>query len=346
MIKHDNNAFDYLKKEYQSSGISPSGFWDQYVQDICKEINENGFKNYGSNYKLTYGGFGDTPKITPRPLFRKILKLPVLYRFFEKKYVYFVINRVKKTFFHNLINDDFSKKELLIHLAEKLHDKTIKSRLVRKVDVNQKEIPHSYTKGAIYLDIIEKIISFNNLEINIKNLFNSNVIDIGGGIGSILHSFYEYNILNDINPQSSFVLLDQFPVSYIAKQSLEYFTDSEVLILDKTNDNTLKKGKLHIMQNTSSSELRNMDFSLFFNSSSFQEMDEKHVFEYCEFIEKNASDESYLACFLYPSNQEKNSDKAVVKILNNRFTLLGWDKNYFDKYRGGTSGILYLYKVK
>ena len=98
MIKHNEESYLKLKNEYDDSENKPSSFWHQYVNDICNEIEKNGFKNYGTSYKLTYGGFGDTPKITPRPLLRKIFKIPLIYKYFEKKYVYFVLDRVKKKF--------------------------------------------------------------------------------------------------------------------------------------------------------------------------------------------------------------------------------------------------------
>ena len=345
MIKHNEESYLKLKNEYDDSENKPSSFWHQYVNDICNEIEKNGFKNYGTSYKLTYGGFGDTPKITPRPLLRKIFKIPLIYKYFEKKYVYFVLDRVKKNFYNNLSKDQFAKMDLLIHLSKKLNIKTINSKVVRKILVEGNQIPHSYTKGAIYLDIIEKIIDFYNLKIDFNNLFNSNIIDIGGGIGSILHCYFEFNKINNFNKKALFILLDQFPVSYIAKQNLEYFTENKVSILSD-NNSLINGSKMYVLQNTTSSKLTNLNISFYFNSSSFQEMEEYQVLDYCKFIENNAAEESYLASFLYPSNNDLNSDKAILKILSNKFNLLGWDKNYFDKYQGGTSGILYLYKIR
>lgn len=344
MLKHIEEDYNKLKNSYKQNNSNTSLYWLNYVKDICEEIERNGFKNYGSNYKLTSGGFGDTPKISPRPSLRRLFKIPIIYKYLEKKYVYYVIKKTKLNYFNHLKNDDFSKVDLLEHIAKKIHYKTLKSTVVRRINIDKFEIPASYSKGAVYLDIIEKIIDFYKLPIKINNLFESNVIDIGGGIGSIVHSFYEFNSLHNFNPKANFILLDQFPVSYIGKQNLEYFSGQKVFLYNKSERELISKSKLSVIQSSNIHDYTNLNVSFFFNSSSFQEMDISQVEEYCDFIKNNAAQNAYLACFLYPSNKKENSDKAVVEILNTNFELLGWDKNYFDKY-GGAPGILYLYSV-
>lgn len=233
MLKHNKEDYNGLKKDYQQSHRDSSLYWSNYVKDICDEIEKNGFKNYGSNYKLTSGGFGDTPKIPPRPSLRRLFKIPFIYKYLEKKYVDYINKKTKLNYFNHLKSDDFSKVDLLEHIAKKIHNKTLKSTVVRRVNINEYEIPASYTKGGVYLDIIEKIIDFYKLPLKINDLFESNVIDIGGGIGSIIHSFYEYNSLYNLNSTANFILLDQFPVTYIGKQNLEYFTGQKVFLQKK-----------------------------------------------------------------------------------------------------------------
>ena len=343
IIRHNVKLYERLKLEYQNSDIEPSQYWKNYVHSICNEIEKNGLEYYGKKYILNSGGFGDTPKITPRPLIRKIFKIPFIYKFLEKKYVYYQLKKIRKNFFNHLKNDDFSKVELLEFISNKIDKKTRNSNIIRTVEVNSNLIPHSYAKGSICLDIIEKIIEFQNLDLGINDLFKNNVVDIGGGVGSIIHSFYEYKLMKSYHPSSKFILLEQFPVSYIAKQSLEYFCDDNIEMIDLNTNNS--SSKILVCQNTSLKDINNLNVSLYFNSSSFQEMDKKQIEEYCDFMEKNKAHNCYLACFLYPSNKSNNSDKEVLKILNKKFKLIGWDKNYFDKYQGGIQGNLYLYTL-
>lgn len=337
---HDKKLFDRLYDDYKKNTSKiASKFWENYVKSISNELEVNGLKNFGKKFIITLGGFGDIPKLTPRPLVRRVFKIPLIYKFLEKKYTYYIVNNVKNNFFNLLKNDKFELSDLLIHLGNKLNTKTLPFKLIRTVKINNNLIPHSYTKGAINLDIILKVIDFYNLNISFEDLYAKNIMDIGGGIGSILHSFKEHNEMNKYNQNSKYYLIEQFPVSYLAYKNLLYFNDDDVSINSDNN-------KLNVITNTSIGSLNYLNISFFFNSSSFQEMDINQIEEYISFIKTHASKKSYLACFLYPSNKELSSDKKVVRLMNNHFELLGWDKNYYDKYRGAIQGILYLYKVK
>ncbi|MDC0966628.1 putative sugar O-methyltransferase [Alphaproteobacteria bacterium] len=344
-MEHDVETYQNLKKEYDNAIMNKtSDYWSGYIQDIVSEIEENGLSNFGKKYIANAGGFGDAPKITKRPLIRKLCKIPFIYHFLEKKYVEFRLGRVKTTFFNNLRNSKyFSQVDLLEYIAKKIDNRTRTVSPLRIVDIDKFQIPHSYTKGAIYLHMIDKIIEFNDLNISMKDIMANNVMDIGGGIGSILHTFYEFNQFKRINVNSKFFLLDQFPVSYIARQNLRFFSEQNVAIF---NGGLLDDTNIYVIQNTSNKSFRNNNISLFLNSSSFQEMDNEQVLEYIDLIKSNAAENSYLASFLYPSFKKENSDKATIRILNDNFELLGWEKNYFDIYWGGVSGILYLYKIK
>jgi hypothetical protein len=336
---HDKKLFARLYDDFKITSKNSSKYWDNYVKSIVNEIEVNGLKNFGKKFVITSGGFGDVPKLTPRPLARRVFKIPIIYKFLEKKYTYYLVNKIKNNFFNLLRNDKFELSDLLIHLGNKLNTKTKPFNLIRTVKIKNNLIPHSYTKGAINLDIILKVIDFYNLNISFEDLYAKNIMDIGGGIGSILHSFKEHNEMNKYNQDSKYYLIEQFPVSYLAYKNLLYFNDGDVSI-NSDND------KLNVITNTSIGSLNYLNISFFFNSSSFQEMDINQIEEYISFIKTHASKKSYLACFLYPSNKQLSSDKKVVRVMNNHFELLGWDKNYYDKYQGGIQGILYLYKVK
>ena len=336
---HDKKLYAKLVDDYKRGSKKSSKFWDNYVKNISDEVEINGLENFGKKYVITSGGFGDIPKLSPRPLARRVFKIPLIYKFLEKKYTYFLVNRVKNNFFNFLKNDEFELSDLLIHLGNKLNKKTRPFKLIRTVKIKNNLIPHSYTKGAILLDIILKITDFNNLNISFKDLYARNVMDIGGGIGSILHSYKEHNEINKYNQDSKYYLIEQFPISYLAYKNLLYFNDGDVSI--NSDDD-----KLNVITNTSIDSIDYLDISFFSNSSSFQEMDTTQIEEYISFIKKHASKKSYMACFLYPSNKQLSFDKKVVRLMNKHFELLGWDKNYYERYGGAISGILYLYKVK
>ena len=98
MIKHNEESYLKSKNEYDDSESKSSPFWHKYINDICNQIEKNGYKNCQTSHNLVYVSFGNTPKIKPRSILRKIFRIPFIYRYFEKKYVYLVLNRVKKNF--------------------------------------------------------------------------------------------------------------------------------------------------------------------------------------------------------------------------------------------------------
>ena len=61
---------------------------------------------------------------------------------------------------------------------------------------------------------------------------------------------------------------------------------------------------------------------MFFNSNSFQEMDEKQIRLYVKFMRRNKSKNSLLACFFY-ANQRNASDEKALSIFKNEFKFVG-----------------------
>ncbi len=341
-MKFDKKQYQKLKEIDKINLNSHSDFWKEYVHTIDLELSKNGFKNFGNKYSSNAGGFGDAPKITPRPFLRRIFKIPLIYRMLELFWVKALTKKTETSFFSYLESEKLTTINLLRHIANKVNEQTKELDIIRVINVDDKIIPHSYTKGAIHLHMIEKIISQNHLKISFNDIYNNNIIDIGGGIGNILHSYYEYNKINKFNPNSKFCILEQFPVSYMAKENISYMSGVNVKVYNNDND---EYGEINVIQNSSIANISKLNVSFYFNSSSFQEMNKNQIIEYIDFIKLNSSKNSYLGCFLYPSSKRSNSDRAVLSILNNHFKLLGWEHNYFDKHIGAITGIMYLYQV-
>ena len=165
-MKFDKKIYLELKKLDSNNEGTHSEYWKKYIDLIDQELFTNGFKNFGNKYHTNAGGFGDAPKVTPKPLFRKILRIPFLYKKAELFYVKFFLKRLRTTFFPFLEKENLSTKNLLRYIAQKVSNKTKKLKIIRTMEVDDKIIPHSYSKGAIHLHMIEKIISYNKLDIS------------------------------------------------------------------------------------------------------------------------------------------------------------------------------------
>lgn len=81
---HDKKLFDRLYDDFKNTSKISSKYWENYVKSISNELEVNGLKNFGKKFIITSGGFGDIPKLTPRPLARRVFKIPLIYKFLEK----------------------------------------------------------------------------------------------------------------------------------------------------------------------------------------------------------------------------------------------------------------------
>ena len=45
MIKHNEESYLKSKNEYDDSESKSSPFWHKYINDICNQIEKNGYKN-------------------------------------------------------------------------------------------------------------------------------------------------------------------------------------------------------------------------------------------------------------------------------------------------------------
>jgi hypothetical protein len=184
-------------------------------------------------------------------------------------------------------------------------------------------------------------------------------MDIGGGYGPVIDIFYTYKNQNLIGNGSINYQLEQFPVSFIANQYLNYRHKGKVLdpILnanfDYENQEHLNQS-FRILQSSVSNLVKGLNIKFFFNSNSFQEMDKEQVEEYVRFMKDNSAETSFLGSFYYNTgagdakksqvwNSEKGSIHASIDLFNREFKLI--DKIDFAM-NGYVPGTLFLYELK
>ena len=109
--------------------------------------------------------------------------------------------------------------------------------------------------------------------------------------------------------------------------------------------------QLRVIQSGFVTDLESLNIKFFFNSNSFQEMDESHIYEYSEFIKRNKSTESYLSFFHYQDSVAKNK-KEQLWLDNDQHVYINLFKNEFDlievvdfELHGYVSGKLYFFKL-
>lgn len=345
---YDKKLFKLFKNSYYSIKYDPSQYWKSYVDEIIKVIEKDHLNKFGRDYILTKG-FGDAIKYTPKNKIRKILRIPFLYKFAEKKLTLHRYGKAKKTIFSKakkLITDE----KLVNKLSESLDLTTRNLGIERCIYVYNKMIPWRYLMFILYYELLLKILINNNIKYDIKSLINGNFMDIGGGYGSVADGIYILKSMLGIGKGTVNQVLDQFPVSFIANQYLSYRHPNKIINpLLKTDDYKKNKSKdegsfFQVIQSNVSNKLKNQNITLYFNSNSFQEMNLTQVKNYVKMIKTNKAALSFLACYLYDSDNKNNSPQKVINVLNSEFELLGFEE-YENKEGGFVPGGLYLYKI-
>lgn len=351
-LNFDREIFDEFTESYEKHRFKHSKYWDEYVNLIIKEIKKNKLQDFGRNRDLTKG-FGDALGVTKRPKIRKLLLFPFFYKPVEKFLTKRKQLKNQKNVFNsssNFFSNDFIKK-----LANEL-DKTVSDLGIDRFnEVDNKKLPWRYLQAAAYIELLERIINKNIKDSSLSKILNGNTIDIGGGYGPTIDTINIFKNLNGIGAGSTDYILEQYPVSFIANQYLTY-RNKQILspILSKNHKNvTLNDtfSQLRVIQSGFVTDLESLNIKFFFNSNSFQEMDESHIYEYREFIKRNKSTESYLSFFHYQDSVGKNKNEQLW-LDNGQHGYINLFKNEFNlievvdfELHGYVSGKLYFFKL-
>ena len=345
---YDKELFKLFKKSYYSIKYDPSQYWKSYVEQIINVIENDHLDQFGKDYILTKG-FGDAIKYTPKKKIRKILRIPYLYKFVEKKLALYRYGKAKKTIFSKA-KKFITDYNLVNKISDSLDSTTRNLKIERYVYVYNKKIPWRYLMFILYYELLLKILRKNNIKYDIKSLINGNFMDIGGGYGSVADGIYILKSMLGTGKGTVNQVLEQFPVSFIANQYLSYRYPKKIINpllrteVYKNNDYKDEASFFQVIQSNISNKLKNQNITLYFNSNSFQEMTLTQIKNYIQMMKTNKAVLSFLACYLYDSDKNNNNPLKVVKILNSEFNLLGSEK-YENKEEGFVKGTLYLYKI-
>jgi len=313
-------------------------------------------QDFGINYNLTRG-FGDAMSYPKRPKIRSILKLPFLYEPVEKFLANRNQNHKSKTVFASS-KDFFTQKDLIEKISSELDTVTERLAVNRFNYINGNKVPWRYLQALVYIELIALMLNKDSNHLIIKDLFDGNTMDIGGGYGPVIDTLHTFKEINAIGKSSINYQLEQFPVSFIANQYLEYRHKGRVLqpILDSDNNEINTENyeqNFRIIQSSISNKIQNLGIRFFFNSNSFQEMDKEQIEAYVEFMNNNKSDKSYLACYFYNTgagdskksqvwHSSKGNIHASIDLFNSEFSLVDSINFSMDGFVPGT---LFLYKL-
>ena len=330
---HDDGLFDL----FQKNQVPPSEYWEPYVKLILDEIKRAKLDGFGRTYNLTRG-FGDAkayPKDIKHPnriptRIERYLRYPWLFLPAEKLVTDFrTFQKTRKTY--NLISHLLKDEPLVSAITREVSPDCKRLGVNRLYKIGNDHIPWSYFQGLFYYELISEILESRQTS-TIKDAFDGNFMDIGGGYGPFVDSVSIFKKHYKIANHSINYLLDQFPVAYIGNQYLQFRHPNQLLkplVSKKFNENAgieedkkLDGSFFRVIQNSATEALENLKIKMFFNSNSFQEMDEKQIRLYVRFMRRNKSKNSLLACFFY-ANQRNASDEEALSIFKNEFKFVG-----------------------
>ena len=135
-------------------------------------------------------------------------------------------------------------------------------------------------------------------------------MEIGNGSGK------QIEVIKKLYPNLSFFIFDIPPQLYVAEQYLSAIFPDSVVSYRKTREmNTIPdqcKGKIFIFGNWKISELKNFEYDMFWNSTSFQEMEPHVVLNYLKYV--NQQTKKYIFLHLMPKGVKKNSKNTSMTV--------------------------------
>ena len=329
-----------VSSQYWSTHVGESTRGDEHLGQLSRikaALAKEGLSGFGTNPDTTFG-FGDASKFNPRPRLRRLIKIPVVYKMIEKYSVIYSINKYKNSFFA-CYKKIFKDLNFVHYMFDQLTQSTKNLKIRCAISLEGKLVPRRSLFFLINLEKIKVILKRANSNLELRDILDGNYMDIGGAYGGPIDVVHLYKKFHKIGKGSISYVLEQFPVSYVANQYLEYrhegdilpptFLDNEIIPTDiSKTDETAGIGShsfLRIIQNTSAKSSSGksssgLDINFFFNSNSFQEMDDQQIIDYCEFMKKNKSKRAFLGVCFYLGGA---TAERAISILNENFKCLG-----------------------
>jgi putative sugar O-methyltransferase len=288
MLDDTNQAADIYK---------PTNYWSVYEKRFLPELQKLGLHNFRRRKNSVLNSFGATDLFSPYGI--DLLRNGLLLNQVAKKFPFWKALLLK---INSLLNKalpfrlpyDMNLEELRMtaYHVSCLLGEICKSRPLAKLNislagnpedvfvVNGKPYTVSILKYYLQYAYCCKFINFDKISV---------LVELGSGMGK------QVEIIKKLHPQITFLLFDIPPQLYVCEQYLKYVFPNEVVSYRETRPmdssafiSYLKKGKIYILGNWKFPILANLDIDLFWNATSFQEMEPEVVANYLAYINKSA----------------------------------------------------------
>ena len=359
-LEYNHELFLELKK----NRAKPSKYWKEYTELIESIIKKSKLSKFGISYNLTRG-FGEAMaypwerekfafKSVSSSRLRKLIKIDLIYFFIKKILIDFAHAKQRSRAFDK--NASFFKDKTYIEKVCKENSIVTRRLGINKYfKANNKDITWNIMQSFVYFELIKKIISQSKFKYILENFIGGNTVDIGGGYGGFVDAISIFKSSKNIGNKSINYQIDQFPVTFIANQYLKYRYGRDLIqpaynlqtIKENSTNQDQDRQKFRLIQNNITNKISDLNISFFFNSNSFQEMDVYQIEQYAEFINRNKSSNSILACFCYLNQRKENSSEKVFRTFSKYFKFIGSSKFGYEKVKFGgfVPGEMFLFET-
>jgi len=289
-VRDDSELLELMMQDITSASnfFKPTNFWTNYEKIFLPEIRALGLKDFRRRKNSVLSSFGATD------LSSLSLATPIpLLKFAQKPFKFFLkmslkVRKMKTLLNHNPVkyagigNRDIN---LFCYEFAKSYGEKNGAKPIHEFEASHIGNPENvfYINGKMYTNSLLnyyvnyayccKFMNFDSIH---------TIMEIGCGSGK------QVEIIKKLHPHITFYLFDIPPQLYVAEQYLSALFSDSVVSYRKTR--TMKsipekqKGKIFIFANWKIPELANLNYDLFWNSASFQEMEPHVVLNYLKYV--------------------------------------------------------------
>lgn len=291
-VKDNPQLLELMLEDAKSASdlYKPTNYWLNYEKIFLLELRSLGLKNFRRRKNSVLSSFGATDLL---PISKSLHPLPRLKPASSINKIIYLLFKIKKIekllkYISRVISDvDYQDVRYLCYEFVKYYGEKNGAKSIKELETSTIGNPEDifiidgniYTISLLYYYIqyayCSQFIDFNSID---------TIMEIGSGSGK------QIEVIKKLYPDICFYVFEIPPQLYVCEQYLSaIFPDS---VVSYTETRTMKKipknnkGKIYIFGNFKLPEIININYDLFWNSASFQEMEPDVVLNYLKYVNK------------------------------------------------------------
>lgn len=291
-VEDDPELLDLMMHDTMLSSelYKPTNYWANYEKDILPELKTLGLHDFRRRHSLNLVKFGATD-LEPYSTF---LNLPSTYLTLRILQMSLKVSLKIKKMLAYLINNTFDINFSLYHSAEKF-GKRNSARPISELEASLDGNPENVfsINGKIYTcSLLDYYVQyayccrFMNFD-SIESMF-----ELGCGSGK------QAEVIKKLHPHMCFYLSDLPHSLYVCEKYLSSLFPESVVSYRQTRTMRAipepQEGKIFIIGNWKIPELENLNYDLFWNSDSMDQMEPNVVLNYLKYVNRQAAKYAFL----------------------------------------------------